>query len=223
VRDGQIPQVVKALLGIRWATGAVVAHVSGLLGSSVLELLLLHCRAIGQLHPFVSIRSIGHARHFAGVYFLGSGNGQAAATLRRFVRLLGGRFVSGADVDRDRYHVAATLLANGTVALLYVAQRLLTRAGIRADIGAKMLLALEGSVLDNATSLGLERALTGPVRRGDIGTIRRRLALLGRAERGANGLYRALARSQLDIVRGMGELDTREIRRMARLLRTESV
>lgn len=223
VRDGQIPQAVRALSGARWAAGAVVAHVSGVLGSTVLEPLLPHCRAIGQLHPFVSIRAIGHARQFAGAYFLCSGNGPALATLRRFVRLLGGHFVSGADVDRDRYHLAAALLANGTVALLCVAQQLLTRAGIRADVGTKMLLELGGSVLDNATRLGLETALTGPVRRGDIATIRRHLALLDRAERDTNELYRALARSQLEIVRGMGELSTSEIRRIARLVRAESV
>ena len=219
VRDGQIPQVVKALAGTRWVAGAVVAHVSGLLESTVLEPLLPHCRGIGQLHPFVSIRSIGHARHFAGAYFLGSGNRPALAMLRRFVRLLGGRFVIGTAIDRERYHVAAALLANGTIALLCVALQLLTRAGIRAEVGSKMLLGLERSVLDNATRLGLEPALTGPVRRGDIGTIRRHLALLDSAERGANELYRALARSQLDMVRRMGELGAPEIRRMARLVR----
>ncbi len=220
VRDGQIPLVVRELTGSRLASGAVVAHVSGLLGPSALAPLERHCRAVGQLHPFVSIRSIGHARDFVGVYFLGDGNKLALATLRRFVRLIGGQFVNGERIDRARYHLAAALLANGSAALLHVALQQLTQAGVRAGTGRKMLLELGHSVLHNAGRLGLEVALTGPVRRGDVGTIQQHLALLQGESPSTHALYRCLARTQLDIVRGLGELDTRTIRRLARLIRT---
>lgn len=219
VRDGQIPTVVRELTGSRLAAGAVVAHVSGLLGRAALAPLEPHCRGVGQLHPFVSIRSIGHARDFAGVYFLGDGDKIALAMLRRLVRLLGGQFVNGERIDRARYHLAATLLANGSVALLHVASQLLAQAGIGGNTGRKMLLELGHSVLDNARRLGLDVALTGPVRRGDVGTIQQHLALLQGEAPSIDALYRCLARTQLDMVRGLGELDARTIRRLARIVR----
>jgi predicted short-subunit dehydrogenase-like oxidoreductase (DUF2520 family) len=219
VRDGQIPEAARALAGNRLAAGAVVAHVSGLLGPDVLSPLEPNCRAIGQLHPFVSIRSIGHAHDFAGAYFLGDGNRAALATLRRFVRLLGGQFVKGDGVERARYHLAAALLANGSVALFHVASQLLTEAGVRGAVGRKMLLELEYSVLENSAKLGLEAALTGPVRRGDLATIRQHFALLSGKSATTRELYRSLVRSQLEIVRGLGELDARALRRLMRLVR----
>jgi len=219
VRDGQIPAVARSLTGAQWAAAAVVAHVSGVLGVDALAALRPHCRAIGQLHPFLSIRSIGHVRDFTGAYFLGDGDRTATTSLRRFVGLLGARFVSGHGIDRSRYHLAAAVVANGSVALLAVARGLLVAAGVEPNLAEKMLLELEHSVLHNAARLGVQAALTGPVRRGDTQTVRRHLALLADTEPATKALYLSLLRSQLDIVRSLGELEARELRGLTRLLR----
>jgi predicted short-subunit dehydrogenase-like oxidoreductase (DUF2520 family) len=218
VRDGQIPEVVDSLAHFRLGPRTVVAHVSGLLAPDVLHPLRPYCRGVGQLHPFCSIRSVGHARDFAGVFFLGAGDRAAQATLRRLVRMLDARFLRGDAVDRDRYHVAAALLANGTVALLDSASRLLTQARIVPAVGRRMLLELERSVLDNVSRLGLDAALTGPVRRGDIDTLRQHLAVLDDEDPSTRGLYRSLVRSQIEIVRELGELEPNVLRRLQRLL-----
>jgi predicted short-subunit dehydrogenase-like oxidoreductase (DUF2520 family) len=217
VRDRQIPDIVNALGHTALGPRTVVAHVSGMLGPEVLAPLKPHCRAVAQLHPFSSIRSIGHAHQFRGSYFLGAGDRAAQPTLRQFVRLLAGKFVRGDGVDLHRYHLAAALLANGSVALLHSASRLLTHAGIGEAVAGKMLFELQNSVLYNVERLGLERALTGPVRRGDIGTLRRHFVELEHADRTTQDLYRSLVRSQLEIVRGLGELEPIEIRRLVRL------
>jgi predicted short-subunit dehydrogenase-like oxidoreductase (DUF2520 family) len=218
VRDGQIPDVVESLGHFRFGTRTVVAHVSGLLAPDVLLPLRPNCRGIGQLHPFCSIRSVGHARNFAGTFFLGAGDKAAQATLRRFVRMLGATFVPGDAVDRTRYHLAASLLANGTVALLHSASRILIGAKIRSAVGRAMLLELEHSVLHNVDRLGLDAALTGPVRRGDIGTLRQHLAVLDAEPPSTRRLYRGIVQSQIDIVRGLGELEPKVLRRLQRLV-----
>lgn len=218
VRDGQIPAAVERLIRHRWGATAVIAHVSGLLGLDVLSPLAAHCRGIGSLHPFSSIRALRPGRGFAGTYFVGDGNRIAMAMLRRLVGLLGGQFVRGSEIDRAKYHLAAALLANGSVALLHAAAQLLVQSGIPGGIGRKMLLELQRSVLHNVEKLGIEAALTGPVRRGDEGSLARHLEQLQDTDRATRELYRSLVRSQLDIVRGLGELAPRDIRRLSRIL-----
>jgi predicted short-subunit dehydrogenase-like oxidoreductase (DUF2520 family) len=218
VRDGQIPDVVARLRRTTLGSQTVVAHVSGSVGQEVLLPLRPLCRGIGQLHPFSSIRAIGHASHFAGSYFLGDGDRASMHTLRRFVCLLGGKFVNGKNVERRTYHLAAAMLANGSVALLDAAARLLSQAKIAPRTAEMMLVELERTVLVNVEKQGLARALTGPIRRGDVGTLELHLRELQHADRCTRELYRSLARSQLTLVRRLSELEPSVIRRMKRLV-----
>lgn len=217
VRDGQIHAVVDALRRRALGPRMVIAHVSGLLGPEVLQPLAPQVLGVGQLHPFCSIRSFGHFRHFKGVHFLGSGTSSTKKTLKKLVRRLGGKFVDGDSIERTRYHLAAALLANGSVALMHAAARLLESSGIPRKLAPKMLLELERSVLCNLERVGIQAALTGPVRRGDTGTIRRHLEQCQRVDTTTNDLYRSLVLSQLEIAKELGELEPTLIRKLKRL------
>lgn len=219
VRDSQVASAVERLIQAKWVGSSVVAHVSGILGLDVLAPLQTHVRAIGLLHPFSSIRSIGHATHFAGSYFVGEGNRVAIAMLRRLVRALDGEFLCGAGIDRPRYHMAAALLANGSIGLLRTSRDLLTQAGVEPVVARKMLLGLGQSVFSNVQAVGIETALTGPVRRGDGETIRKHLELLKRTDRQALELYCCLLRVQLQIVRELRELEAAQIRALSRVVK----
>ena len=59
-----------------------------------------------------------------------------------------------------------------------------------AGVPIEALLPLVRATLDNVDELGADRALTGPVARGDLDTVRRHLDALPESERAA---YRALA------------------------------
>jgi predicted short-subunit dehydrogenase-like oxidoreductase (DUF2520 family) len=90
------------------------------------------------------------------------------------------------DADRVAYHAAATVASNHLVALLGQAARLADAAGVPPAA----LLPLVYATLENVETLGPESALTGPVARGDVDTVRRHLDVLADDERPA---YRALA------------------------------
>ena len=69
------------------------------------------------------------------------------------------------------YHAAASIASNYLVTLLAAARDLLVNCGIESEDAIPMLLPLVQTSLDNVKVLGPEQGLSGPIVRGDIGTI----------------------------------------------------
>jgi predicted short-subunit dehydrogenase-like oxidoreductase (DUF2520 family) len=85
--------------------------------------------------------------------------------------------------DRALYHAASVLVSNGTVGLMAAAAHLWESLGVqRSDAMRALLPLLEGTVR-NLDTLGIPNALTGPVVRGDLGTIQRHIKALAETPR----------------------------------------
>lgn len=175
--DAVIPEVAAALPR---RDDVVVAHLAGSLG---LEALGAHTRR-AALHPIVSLPSadVGADRLLDGAWFAVAGD----PLVERLVGDLGGHAVEVDDDDRALHHAAAAVAANHLVALLAQVERLAWRAGVPLEA----YLSIAHGAIDNVAELGPAEALTGPVARFDVGTVRRHLAALGDRER---ALYLALA------------------------------
>lgn len=91
---------------------------------------------------------------------------------------------------RPLYHAALTHGANHLVTLVAECADLLRSAGVSPS--ERLLGPLLSAALDNALRHG-DRALTGPVARGDVGTLRVHLRVLAETEPAALPAYRALA------------------------------
>jgi predicted short-subunit dehydrogenase-like oxidoreductase (DUF2520 family) len=98
---------------------------------------------------------------------------------------------------RGLYHAGLAHGANHLVTLVTQAMELLGAAG--ADDPAAILRPLLRAALDNALAEG-DSALTGPIVRGDVNTVRAHLAELARAAPESLPSYVALARATLDRV-----------------------
>jgi predicted short-subunit dehydrogenase-like oxidoreductase (DUF2520 family) len=112
------------------------------------------------------------------------------------------------------YHAGAVMVANYTVTLVGVAERLARAAGVPVTLAERLYLPLLRGALENLEELGPARALTGPVRRGDDGTIRAHLEALEPEDR---VLYAALGRAALELAREAG-LEEARGRAVARAL-----
>jgi predicted short-subunit dehydrogenase-like oxidoreductase (DUF2520 family) len=165
----------------------VVAHLAGALG---LDVLAPHERR-AALHPLRSIPN--PATDLRGAWFAVAGDPLA----RQVVDDLGGHRVAVADADRAAYHAAACIASNHLVALLGQVERVAATAGV--PLAA--YLDLVRQTTDNVAALGPVAALTGPVRRGDEGTVAAHLAALDPSERAA---YEALADAARRLVPGAG-------------------
>ena len=105
---------------------------------------------------------------------------------------------------RPLYHAALAHGANHLVTLVREAADLLSGAGI--EPAERVLAPLLSAALDNALRHG-DRALTGPVVRGDAGTIATHVRHLQERAPDAVPLYRALARRTAERARAGGLLD----------------
>jgi hypothetical protein len=71
--------------------------------------------------------------------------------------------------QKPRYHAAAVMVSNYTVTLAAIGARLARDAGIPAEAASRIFLPLLEGTVKNLEALGPASALTGPIRRGDVG------------------------------------------------------
>jgi predicted short-subunit dehydrogenase-like oxidoreductase (DUF2520 family) len=165
--------------------GALVVHLSGALGLEVFADLAAarpDVRA-GSLHPLQSLPSAetGAAR-LAGSWCAVDGPPE----VDRLALTLGMRPFRVDPARRAAYHATATVASNHLVALLGQVARLADTAGVPPAA----LVPLVQATLDNVAEHGAAAALTGPVARGDAGTVAAHLVALPADERAT---YVALA------------------------------
>ena len=172
--DGQLADLADTLTGIRRPWGrTVVLHTSGALPASVLAPLAAEGANVLSFHPLQAVVADSDAHTLDGVYVGLEGEPRAVAAGVELVSALGLRYVVVPAEAKPRYHLAAVMASNFVVTLLGVVQEVLGSVGIdRADAMAILTPLLQGT-LDNLAANGPEDALTGPVARGDVETLRR--------------------------------------------------
>ncbi len=164
--------------------GAPVGHCSGATG---LDVLAGH-EAFG-LHPLMTVPREG-APPFAGAGAAVAGaTPRALAVAHELAARLGMRATTVADEDRAAYHAAASIASNFLVTLEGAAERLAATAGVDRQLLAPLVRAS----VEDWIRLGAERALTGPIARGDEATIERQRAAIAERTPELLPVYDALA------------------------------
>lgn len=180
----------------------VVLHLSGLLDRNALLPLEETGAACGSFHPLQSVAEAGTAaERLKGAYVGIEGDDRALVAAERLANTLRMIPVRIPAAAKPAYHAGAAFVANYTVALVGVAERLARAAGVPADIAARIYLPLLGGAVANLNALGPAGSLTGAVRRGDEQTIRAHLKALS-AEDGT--LYRTVSRAAITLAREAG-------------------
>ncbi len=179
----------------------VVLHTSGLHDRSALAALYSSGAGLGSWHPLQTFpRRGGEPDALAGSPAVIEGDERALTAGRELAELLQLRPVVEIAADRKAsYHAAAVFASNYLVVLADVAARLTRDAG-GDQVPNALFLPLMRHTLAHLND-GPAAALTGPVSRGDAGTIARHLAALEGPER---ELYRALAKEALRLARQNG-------------------
>lgn len=146
-----------------------VGHVSGATPLSALA--PARAEAFG-LHPLQTFAPPPAAVHFAGSGCAVAGSTPAALGLaRRLAHALGMEPFEIDDEGRAAYHAAASMASNFLLALEAAAERVAGDAGLDREEARGLLAPLVRRTVENWVALGPERALTGPVARGDQRTV----------------------------------------------------
>jgi predicted short-subunit dehydrogenase-like oxidoreductase (DUF2520 family) len=179
--------------------GALVVHTAGALSSDALAPVRRRGARAASLHPLMTFPTA--AKGLAGIrgaHFFFEGDRGTGPLLRSLVRAIGGVPFPVSKHGKALYHAGAVLACNDVVALLADAFGLFAAAGIPEKEARAALGPLVRRTVDNVLSLGAARALTGPVARGDAGTVGRHLASM----RGpARETYRILGLATLRLAR----------------------
>jgi predicted short-subunit dehydrogenase-like oxidoreductase (DUF2520 family) len=195
----------------------VVLHTSGLHDRSVLAVLQPSGAALGSWHPLQTfVLPAGEPGALAGSPVVIEGDVRALAAGRALAELLHLRpIVELAAEQKASYHAGAVVASNYLVVLADIAARLAREAGA-GEASAQLFLPLMRRTLANYGTSGAA-ALTGPISRGDAGTVARHLEAL---EGSSRVLYVALGREALRMARQVG-LDEAAARRIEELLSTD--
>jgi predicted short-subunit dehydrogenase-like oxidoreductase (DUF2520 family) len=200
--DGVIPKAVELITSHASTVGRpVVLHTSGAIASDALGALNEFGMSVGSCHPLQTFESPKSALAIVGdSYFCIEGEHRAVRVARRFVRDVGARYFEIPTEMKSLYHAAAVLSSGGVVALLSFSIDMVARCGLTPSEARRVLLPLVEGTVANVSALGPERALTGPVRRGDSETVARNLAALVAVDPDAADLYRRLARRAVTLI-----------------------
>jgi predicted short-subunit dehydrogenase-like oxidoreductase (DUF2520 family) len=197
VPDDELPGLVEGLAATRAVTpGALVAHTSGRHGLAVLEPLVTAGALPLALHPVMTFTGTDvDLQRLAGACFGVTAPDALRPVAEVLVIEMGAEPVWIEERDRALYHAALATGANHLVTLVAESADLLRRAGVEQP--GRMLGPLLGAALDNALRSG-DAALTGPVARGDAGTVAAHLRALSAAAPEAVASYVAMARLTAD-------------------------
>jgi predicted short-subunit dehydrogenase-like oxidoreductase (DUF2520 family) len=217
VPDDAIPSVVEPL---RMYSGQAMVHTSGLLGADVLSPALAAGSQIGAFHPLVSFtadvdRSVEALK---GATIALEGDDRLMGLLADLAEAIGGVPVRLPRGTKPAYHAAAVLASGGLVALLDA----IVTLGAAAGLDERGALAVYGRLIEqtlaNARAVGVQAALTGPITRGDVGTLEAHLAVLKRLAPDVLELYLAAARRELRLADERRTLSPEQVKRVRAVL-----
>lgn len=164
--DGAIGEVASQ---VRWRAGQWAVHCSGALTLAPLAPVAAAGGAAGSWHPF---QTFGGAAPLDGATFGIDAEGELLDALERLTSDVGGFALRVPAEARALYHAASVMSCGYLTTLLHEARTLWDCAGLPPEAAMRAIGHIARSTIDNVERAGAEQALTGPISRGDQGTVR---------------------------------------------------
>jgi predicted short-subunit dehydrogenase-like oxidoreductase (DUF2520 family) len=214
--DDTIPEVAAEL---QWHKEQGVVHCSGAHSIDILEPAKQLGANTGCFHPLQTFASIDQAiENIPGSTFAIEAKGPLLDILKEMATALEGDWVILKAGDKVLYHAAAVFACNYLVTLVKVATDLWQTFGVSPAQATKALMPLLRGTLSNIENVGLPNCLTGPIARGDLGTISRHLASLEKQAPPLLNIYKELGRQTIPIALDKGKIDSQRTEELKALL-----
>jgi predicted short-subunit dehydrogenase-like oxidoreductase (DUF2520 family) len=215
--DDLIAPVVAAL---RWQPGKRVVHSSGVASLDILEPARQAGAEVGAIHPLQTFASIDQAiENLPGSTFALEGEGGILEELKGIAQALEGPWVKLGPGDKVLYHASAVMACNYLVTLEKLATDLWQKFGASPSEAIQALMPLLQGTLNNLNNVGLPHCLTGPIARGDLGTIQKHLKALETSAPEILPIYRELGLHTIPIALGKGKIDEARAGELRELLK----
>jgi predicted short-subunit dehydrogenase-like oxidoreductase (DUF2520 family) len=178
--------------------GKYFFHCSGVLGSDVFA---GHDEAgvhVGSLHPVCAVSSRESEAVFSGKFFVLEGDQTGLEMLKSLMTTTGNDYRVIPTGQKTKYHAAAVASSNLFCALADMAEDWMRDCGFDQQAAHELLAPLMLGNMEHIAKQGVVNALTGPVERGDAGTVAKHLAVLEGNDR---EIYRQLSLRLVEVAR----------------------
>jgi predicted short-subunit dehydrogenase-like oxidoreductase (DUF2520 family) len=207
---------------IKWRPGQVAVHCSGVHSTDILEPALRSGAHTCCLHPLQTFAGIQEAiDNISGSTFALEGDEAGLAAAREMAQALDGNIILLKAGDKVKYHIAAVTLSNYLVALMKTSADLWQSFGIPQDEAVKALLPLLKGTVRNIERVGIPGCLTGPIARGDVETVRKHMAELGKEHAASTDIYRVMGLKTLEIALAKGRISLETAEEIRNLLNNQ--
>lgn len=208
---------------LRWRAGQAVVHCSGSDSLEVLEPARRQGAEVGAFHPLQSFASVEQAllNLPRSTFALEAGTPGLLETVKAMALALEGTPVVLGAGDKVLYHAAAVIACNYLVTLAKMSTDLWDSLGVSREEALRSLLPLIQGTVNNLGKVGLPNCLTGPIARGDLGTVEKHLRALAQRAPALLSAYCELGKQTVPIALAKGRLDPQRARQLYALLEAE--
>ena len=203
--DGVIPQIAAQ---VKWHPGQGVVHCSGADSLNILAPAADIGALRGGFHPLQTFATVAYAiENIPGSTFALEADEPMLGSLKEMAAALGGHWIVLKPGDKVVYHAAAVLACNYMITLVKLATDLWKTFGVSTPEATQALLPLLRGSLNNLNNVGLPNSLTGPIARGDAGTVQKHLVALQERAPELLPAYKELGRQTIPIALAKGKID----------------
>ncbi len=205
---------------IQWHRGQSVVHCSGALSTDVLESAKKLGAQVGALHPLQTFASVEQAiENIPGSTFAVEAEEPLLSTLKEIAITLDGHWIELKAKDKVAYHAAAVIACNYLVTLVKLATDLWQSFNVPQSEATQALLPLIRGTIHNIDTVGIPQCLTGPIARGDTGTIKKHLDALQEIAPALVSTYRELGRQTIPVALAKGKINQHQAEELQAILK----
>ncbi len=177
----------------------IFSHFSGVLSSEIFSDISRYHAYGYSIHPLFAIHDKYHSyKELSHAFFTIEGDKTYLDQMAQIFRQCGNSVEIIRAEDKIRYHAAAAMVSNLYVGLVSLGESMLTTCGFSKIHAHEALVPLILGNAKNIAACGVTEALTGPIERNDLSTVKEHLANLSGEEA---AVYQILSRQVLSIAK----------------------
>ncbi len=204
---------------IQWHPGQSVVHCSGAASTDILQPAKEFGAQVGAFHPLQTFASAKQAiENIPGSTFALEAEEPLLNTLKDMATALDGHWVELKASDKVIYHASAVIACNYMVTVVKLATDLWQSFAVPPHQATQALLPLLRGTLNNIDTVGIPQCLTGPIARGDIGTIKKHLDALQEKVPSLLPTYRELGLQTIPIALAKGKINQHQAQELRAVL-----
>lgn len=206
---------------IQWHPGQSVVHCSGADSTDTLEPVKKSGAQAGAFHPLQTFASVKQAiDNIPGSTFAVEAEEPLLTTLKEMATALDGHWIELKAGDKVIYHAAAVIACNYLVTLVKLATDLWQTFNVPVQQATTALMPLLRGTLNNIDNVGIPQCLTGPIARGDTGTINKHLNALQKVAPSVLSTYRELGLQTIPIALAKGRINQHQAEELQAILKS---